>query len=64
MGRMASFFRMMKRLREETGEQELSAHFESANTLHINFYEDWLDEDQVRAKSDDVRAFINRIAQL
>ena len=47
----------MATLERETESAELRRRFDIAATLHINFYENWLDEDQIRRRARDVREF-------
>ena len=56
--------RAVKRLEEETGDQEVRPLFRSANLLHVNFYED-AEEPQVVADGlRDVRRFIDKLDAL
>ncbi len=63
-GSHGEFYRMIKRLRDEDGEEELAELFQSANTLHVNFYEDWLNESEVRKLAYEVQSFITRLRTL
>ena len=63
-GSHAEFYRIMRRVVDETDERDLLNHFNSATQLHINFYENWLDEVQISQLAEDVSDFVERIARL
>ena len=63
-GSHAEFYRIMRRLVDETGDVTLRQQFAFANELHINFYEDWLDEVQIRESADYIRDFVDGLARL
>ena len=63
-GSHAHFYRIMARLEDETEDPDLMLQFSAANELHINFYENWLDEDQIRRRADIVREFVHRLSDL
>ena len=63
-GSHGEFYRIMRRIVDETAERDLLDHFNSATLLHVNFYENWLDEVQIRQFADDVHDFVDRIADL
>ena len=42
-------FQVVGRLVVETGDDQLSSLFHVANSLHSNFYENWLPEEMVRS---------------
>ena len=50
----AVLFRAVTRLAEETGNDEIDRLFGAANSLHGNFYENWLTSNQVRLLVEDV----------
>lgn len=58
------FFRIVQRLTQETGNKEIVDLFVSANSLHSNFYEDWMNEIQLRERAYDVGKFIERLASI
>ena len=35
--------------------------YRSANSLHVNFYEDWLDDDTVRMRIEETKEFVGRL---
>ena len=57
-------FSAVTRLVEETGDEDLRAAFAAANTLHTNFYEDWLDRETVAAHLDQVAGFVAKLNEL
>ena len=63
-GSHGEFYKIMRRLRAEFETSELDQHFAFANELHINFYENWLDETEIRIRARNVRAFIDALAQI
>ncbi len=63
-GSHAHFYRIMARLEDETEDSDLLLQFGAANELHINFYENWLDEDQIRRRAGIVREFVHRLSDL
>ncbi len=48
----------------ETGDQDLRRQFDSANALHINFYENWYDRDDVELRIQDVEQFVAKVEAL
>lgn len=63
-GSHAHFYRIMGMLETETEDPDLMQQFAFANELHINFYENWLDEEQIRRRAGHVREFVNQLADL
>ena len=57
----AHFYRIVQALIEETGDEDLFDLFGSANLLHINFYEHWMNAAQIRKLADQVEQLINRL---
>ena len=57
----AHFYRIVQALIEETGDEDLFDLFGSANLLHINFYEHWMNAAQIRKLADQVGQLINRL---
>ena len=47
--------------RGETRDRELRGLFHVANGLHRNFYENWLDTDDVAEGLEDVERFVEKI---
>ena len=60
----AQFYNIMATLERETESAELRRRFDIAATLHINFHENWLDEDQIRRRARDVREFLEQTEML
>jgi hypothetical protein len=54
----AALFTVVSRLARETGDRSLQVNFHAANSLHYNFYEDWMDHESVEAGLDQVREFV------
>ena len=64
-GSHGEFYRIMRRLRDEFDDPDIMMlRFDAATQLHINFYENWLDEDEIRRRAIHVRDFVDRIARL
>ena len=57
----AQFYNIMADLEKETESPGLRRDFGIAAELHTNFYENWLNEDQIRDRSQDVFRFVNRV---
>ncbi len=60
----ALFYRIMRELEKDAPTPDLRRQFGAANELHINFYENWLDEAQIRERSEDVRLFIEQLESI
>jgi len=54
-------FRVISKLVEETGQQELIVLFGAASQLHNNFYENWLPQDQVTRLAASVRELLEEL---
>ena len=63
-GAHGEFYKILRRLRNEMDVEELAQQFAFASELHTNFYENWLDETEIRERSVHVRDFVERIARL
>ncbi len=63
-GSHGEFYRIMRRIVDETDERELLNHFNSATQLHVNFYEDWLDDVQISQLAEDVEDFVDRVNRI
>ena len=57
-------FRAVRLLGAEPGNTELTGLFGSANTLHVNFYENWLTSADVRGDLVDVIRFVALMAEV
>ncbi len=60
----AQFYNIMAELEKATSSPTIRRDFGVASELHINFYENWLNEDQIRDRADDVRRFIDALDRL
>ncbi len=58
------FYSIMAELEKQIDDPDLRRCFSAATDLHINFYEGWLSERQIRERANDVRFFIGRLAHL
>ena len=63
-GVIGSLHRAVDSLVAETSDDEIQAQFSSANSLHINFYEGWLDRDTVAFHLRQVARFIDKVEAL
>ena len=54
-------FGVVRVLARETSDRELRGLFHVANGLHSNFYENWLDTDDVVEGLEDVERFVEKI---
>ena len=52
------------RLYRETEDQDLRPWFASANELHINFYENWFNREDVEVRLREVEEFVTRVEVL
>jgi len=52
------FFQIIGRLEETTGRRELLRGFQTAESLHANFYNGWMPEAQVRNSITDVERLV------
>ena len=57
-------FRIVRNLANETGDEQLPKSFGLAHNLHINFYENWLPDADVRQSIQDVQELLDRLAPL
>jgi hypothetical protein len=57
-------FDIVKRLVDETGDSTLYDLFMVANSLHANFYENWMPQEMVARGLDQVQDLVNRIEPL
>ncbi len=60
-GSHAQFYGIVRRLSNELDDDDLRRYFAVAAELHSNFYENWLEEGDVRTRAEDVRELINRL---
>ena len=57
-------FVTVRRLVEETGDEQLRVAFGLANVLHINFYDGLLPREEVEAYLAHIREFVGRLEEL
>ncbi len=60
----AHFYRIVRNLIDETGDNELFDLFNAANLLHSNFYENWMDATEILRLSSQVAQLNNRLAEI
>ncbi len=60
----AHFYRIIRNLSDETGDKDMIYLFNAADSLHSNFYENWMQEDEIRHFSDQVAQLIDRLAEI
>ena len=60
----AALFNTVSGLVSETGDVEIRRLFHVASALHVNFYEDWDNADNVASGLDDVERFLNKLEPL
>ena len=63
-GSHAHFYAIVRNLVDETGDHQLVELFGGANLLHINFYEHWLEEVEIRTFAHQVQQLLNRLDAL
>ena len=57
-------FQVVFRLVQETGDQDLRSLFDVANSLHSNFYENWMPENWIEAGAREVGEFLEKLEGL
>ena len=57
-------FQVVNRLANESGDAELRHLFHTANSLHSNFYENWMAEDWIEAGAQQVRQLLEKLESL
>ena len=57
----AHFYQIVRNLVNETGDKGLVDLFNAANLLHINFYEHWLEPDEIQRLAEQVSQLLNRL---
>ncbi len=58
----AALFRAAAQLAAETGDDDIHRWFHTASSLHVNFYEDWLEAAAVRVGLQDVERLVRRLS--
>jgi hypothetical protein len=54
----------VSRLADEMSDREVRRLFSIAESLHANFYEDWMQPEDVRTHADDAHAFVEKLRPL
>ena len=60
----AHAYGVINNLTRLTGDRRIRDWFGHADLLHTNFYEDWMDEADIRKHSQDVRRLIDRLDEI
>ena len=60
----APLFQAIRRLVEETGDEQVDVLFHVANALHVNFYENIMNLELVEAGLADIRQLVGKLEQL
>ena len=60
----ALLFQTVRRLAEETRDEQLDLLFQVANSLHSNFYENWLPLESVQSSLGAVEQLVEKLEQL
>ena len=59
-----ALYEIVAGLLRATDDEDLRRHFDSANVLHHNFYENWFDRYNVEVRLGDVERFVGRVEAL
>ena len=57
-------WRVVRLLGRETGDNDLRVHFGLAESLHINFYEAWLERDEIEDYLSHVERLVSKLGAL
>ena len=60
----ASLFQAVERIAVETADSEFHDLFETANTMHINFYENWMSAQVLAERLPRIQRFVNKLEAL
>ena len=60
----AHAYQVVNNLTRLTGDRQIREWFNHADALHTNFYEDWMDEADIRSYAEDVNRLISRLEQV
>jgi len=64
LGTHRSLGEFVSKLRKEHPDLDLITPYQVANSLHLNFYEDHLPEDQVLRNAETIRSFVKSLRGL
>lgn len=59
-----ALFRVASRLATETDDENIHRWLHTASSLHVNFYENWLDPDAVSVGLNDIDQLVRRLATI
>ena len=59
-----ALYNVVGRLRRETADDDLTLLFDHAGALHINFYENWYDREDVERRIEEVGRFVDKVETL
>ena len=60
----ASLFQVIRQSADDTGDTQLVRLFQIANSLHINFYENWIPSESVGESLEAVGELVEKLEQL
>ena len=60
----AHAYRVVNQLTDATKDRRIREWFKHADALHTNFYEDWMDETDIREYATDIHLLIERLEQI
>ena len=60
----AALYRVIRRLVDETGDEDIKRLFNTAGNLHVNFYENWNNAENVASDLADVGRFLDKLEPL
>ena len=60
----AALYRVIRRLADETGDEDIRRLFDVAGNLQVNFYENWNNAANVTDSLDDIAQFLDKLEPL
>ena len=60
----AALYRVIRRLADETGDEDIRSLFNTAGNLHVNFYENWNIAENVAVDLSDVERLLDKLEPL
>ena len=60
----ARLYVIVRNIVDETGDREIVDLFDAAQLLHVNFYEHWLEADEIDSRAIQVRELLTRLATI